>query len=136
MQTLVDFLGRFSQNNLPDTTHNIKMNQTRVTYGTHKILDNLGPTIEISEKFSTDVVIKTLNQHRLELISHPAIITSLNHEIQEILNEHKLSDELKGVFIHNSTHGLVAITTNEPSISGTNTISINVTGLPSIKHKF
>jgi hypothetical protein len=77
----------------------------RVSYTSHKILNNNGPTIEIDENLTSENIlslIKTPENYNIVMIRNIEIIRN----VLELINVHPM----KGIFIHDATNGYIMIT--------------------------
>lgn len=83
--------------------------KARITYSTHSILQNMGPTISVEENLTPQLVCSTLS-------TNPDLSDKVKQNINiidEALNREDLLEKLDGVFIHDKFNGLVLIKKND-----------------------
>jgi hypothetical protein len=83
------------------------INDIRITVTTHLLLDNYGPVIKIADEFSANNIINSIKECSDPSLDH-RIIKSLKI-ISDILYRDNTLSQMKSIFIHDRTEGLLII---------------------------
>lgn len=98
-----------------------------ISYTTHKILENTGPIIEVSQTLSPDIVSETINT--CEGVISPQVKSSRSIIIDSISSDSSFHNpefmkQISGIFIHNADRGFLMI--KNTNAIGDNVISIKI----------
>jgi hypothetical protein len=98
------------------------LDQNRISYSAHRLLDNNGPVLSLNTVLSTDAIINILIERQCDL--NPDVVLSINI-IRKTLNLIDHIDKFSGIFIHNAYEGYVIIKGSNQDSNNIVSIKIN-----------